>query len=365
MSAPQVSAATRSKVARSVLTQNLRLRPGERIIVEAWTHTLPWAVTFAREARRMGAYPIVPYEDEDAFWDLVGDGKLDVLGAKARHEWAALAQTNAYVHFWGPGDRVRLDRMPSEARDRLFAFNMGWYEAARKAGLRGTRMEVGRPYSTLARAYGVDLGKWTDQLVQATLVDPNDLQHAARPIVRALERGRRLRIRSPRGTDLTLGLAHRPATASIGRPKVGDPRRPFDFLTSLPAGLVRVALDESVAEGTIVANRDCYYDSGRAAGGVFRFRSGKLVSAEFDRGQPFFDRPYRTGGKGRDRPGLLGIGLNPKLKDTPQVEDLERGAVMVSVGTNTFFGGKNASSFFGFAIDAGATIEIDGRTIPL
>ncbi len=365
MPGPAISPATRSKVARSVLSRNIRLRPGERVVVEAWTHTLPWAVAFAREARRIGAYPIVFYEDEEAYWDLVSEGKLDVLGVRARHEWAALGQTNAYLHFWGPGDRVRLDAMRSADRDRLFAFNMGWYEAARRAGLRGARMELGRPYPTLARAYGADLGTWTDQLVQATLVGPDELQRTATPIVRALEHGRTLRIRSRGGTDLTLGLAHRRATASIGRPRVGDKRRPFDFLTNLPAGSVRVALDESVAEGTIVANRSCYYDSGKAAGGVLRFRSGRLVSAEFDRGQRFFDRPYRTGGRGRDRPGMLGIGLNPKLKDTPQVEDLERGAVMVSVGSNRFFGGNNPSPFFGYAIDAGATVEVDGRPIPL
>ncbi len=365
MSGPQISPATRSKVARSVLTKNLGLRPGETVIVEAWTHTLPWAVAFAREARRIGAYPIVPYEDEESYWDAVDEGEFNVLGVKARHEWAALARTNVYVHFWGPGDRARLDSLPDAQREKLFAFNKDWYATARKAGLRGARMELGRPFPTLARSYGVDLAKWTGQLVRATLVDPAQFERRAAPIVRALTRGRKVRIRDPNGTDLTLALARRRVNVAAGRPRVEDRARPFDFLTGLPSGAIRVSLDESVADGTFVGNRSCYYEAMRATGPVFRFRSGRLVKAEFERGQERFDRGYRTGGKGRDRPGFLSIGLNPELKDTPQVEDLERGAVMVSVGGNGFQGGKNRSSFFGWAINAGATVEVDGRPVPL
>lgn len=333
------------------------------MIIEAWTHTLPWAVAFAREARRMGAYPLVPYEDERAYWEAVDDGELDVLGTAAAHEWAALSKANVYIHMWGPGDRVRLNALPSAKSDRLFAFNSSWYQAAAKAKVRGARMELGRPYPTLARAYGVDQAKWTDQLVRATMVLPTAMERAAAPLARALGRGRTLRVRDAAGTDLTLGLARRPALIAAGRPEVANPRRPAGLLTGLPSGAVRVALDETVAEGTIVSNRACYYDDGKATGGVFRFRAGKLTSAEFDRGGERFNAPFKTASKGRDRPGYFSIGLNPELRDTPQVEDVERGAVMVTVGGNRGFGGKNESNFFGWAISAGASVEVDGREL--
>ncbi|MCI4370108.1 MAG: hypothetical protein L3J81_02115, partial [Thermoplasmata archaeon] len=95
-------------MARSVLQKNLQVRPGERVIIEAWTHTLPWAVSFAREARRLGASPLVPYEDEASYWDSVDAKEDKVLGRAAAHEWAALGKTDVYLHMWGPGDRVRL-----------------------------------------------------------------------------------------------------------------------------------------------------------------------------------------------------------------------------------------------------------------
>jgi aminopeptidase len=356
---------TASKLARSILTKNLRVKPGERVMVEAWPHTLPWAVALAREARRMKALPIVVYEDEEAYWDAVDGGDGKTIGTAASHEWAALAKTNVYIHMWGPGDRIRLNALPEKKAGDLFKFNNDWYATALKSGVRGARLEVGRPFPTLAGAYNYDQEKWTEQLVAATMVDPADLARTAAPLAKALQTGKELRITHSNGTDLTLGLAKRPARIFDGKPTPGNPKRPFDMLTNLPSGAIRVALDESVADGTIVGNRTCYFDDGVATEPVFEFSGGKLTEARFGTGGERFQVPFKQAGKGRDQPGFLAIGLNPELHNTPQVEDLEAGAVMVSVGGNRNLGGKNAAQFFGWAIAAGASVEIDGKPLSI
>jgi leucyl aminopeptidase (aminopeptidase T) len=365
MAAPEPTERSRSKVAHAVLTKNLAVRPGERVIIEGWTHTLPWSVAFLREARRLGAEAIVLYEDESAYWDSVEGGEAARIGTVGAHEWAALRRSDVYVHMWGPGDRVRLNALPAKVRNQLFGFNEEWYRVARREKIRGARLEVGRPHPALAAAYGVKESSWLDQVIRATLVDPARLAKAAAPVARALGRGKRLRIHDERGTDLTLGLARRRVRSFTGTVLPAAERGPYDNLVNLPAGVTAVALDEKVADGTLVANRTNYYDDGKATGAVFHFSRGKLTEATFDKGQERFDEPYRTGGRGRDRPGMLRIGLNPELHDTPQLEDVERGAVMVSVGGNRAIGGTNGSSFFGWAINAGAEIEVDGRPVPL
>lgn len=361
----ELSDADRSRLARSVLTKNLKLRPGERLTVEAWTHTIPWAAAFAREARRLGARPLMLLEEEAAFWDAVDHGDAAAVGSVGAHEWAALRETDVYVHMWGPGDRVRLNALPPKVQERVHGFNDRWYRIARKAKLRGARLELGRPYPTLARAYGVSEERWTDAVVRATAVDPARLARAAAPIARALARGRRLRLRHANGTDLTLGLAHRPVRQYVGTVPPVARRGPFDMLANLPSGVVALALDESVGDGTLVANRTNYYDDGVATGATFHFEGGRLTEATFAKGSERFDAPFRTAGKGRDRPGMLRIGLNPELNNTPQVEDIERGAVMVSVGGNRGLGGTNPADFFGWAVTAGATLEVDGRRLSI
>jgi leucyl aminopeptidase (aminopeptidase T) len=365
MATDSVSPTVRTKVARSVLQKNLQVKRGERVVIEAWTHTLPWAVTFAREARRLGAQVLVPYEDEEAYWDSVDRREDRVLGAPAAHEWAALQKTDVYVHMWGPGDRMRLNALPEARRKKLTEYNEPWYAAAAKAGVRGARLELGRPYPTLSREYGVDEGLWTDQLVKGTLVDPSAIARSGAPLVKALAKGKRVRIQDGHGTDLTLGLVHKPPRSDFGRLSPEERKRPFNQLVTLPAGSIRVPLDMAVADGTIVGNRTNYYDDAIATGGVFHFQGGKLTEATFERNQERFDREFKAGGKGSDRPGLLGIGLNPALHDTPQVEDRELGAVLVSVGGNAFIGGKNPAAFFGWTINVGATLEVDGKALPI
>ncbi|HXQ94044.1 MAG TPA: aminopeptidase [Thermoplasmata archaeon] len=365
MANQSLSPEQRARVARAVLKNNIQLRSGERVVIEAWTHTLPWAVTFAREARRLGATPVVPYEDEDAYWDAVDEGEDRVLGTVGAHEWALLGKTDVYLHMWGPGDRVRLNALPQARRGRLFGFNEAWYAAAQKAGLRGARLELGRPYPSLAKAYHVDESEWLDQVLKSTLVDPVALARRGAPITKALAKGKKVRIRDDRGTDLTLGLIKKPVRGEYGRSTPAERKKPFSSLFFLPAGSIRAPLDVAVADGTIVGNRTDYYDDAIATGGTLHFAHGKLTEATFEHGGERFDKEFKKGGKGRDRPGQLGIGLNPALHDTPQMEDRELGAVMVSVGNNQFQGGTNKSPFFGFVVNVGATVEVDGVPLPL
>jgi hypothetical protein len=259
-----------------------------------------------------------------------------------------------------------MNSLPAKRAEKLFGWNPAWYKAAAKAGLRGSRLEIGRPYPSLAKVYAVKQSEWMDQVVAGSMVDPDRLAAEGRPIVRALERGRRIRIHDDRGTDLTLGLAHRNARLDVGRVQKADMKRPFGMLNLLPSGAVRVAVDERIAEGTIRANRASYNDIGMSTGGVLQFRKGRLVRHHFETGAKFFDNGFRTGGKGRDRPGYVTLGLNPMLRNTPQLEDLEAGAFTLMVGNNAFMpGGKNKSSFSFSLVNAGSTVEVDGRPLRL
>lgn len=358
--------ALESAFAKAVVNRNLEVRPGENVVIEGWSHVLPWATALARETRRVGAHPVVLYENDDSYWDSVDAREDEVLGAKAGHEWAMLGKTDVYIHMWNAPDRLRLEALGPKRGAKLFGWNPAWYKAAEKAGLRGSRLEIGRPFPSLAKVYGVNQSRWMDQVVAGTMVAPNRLRAAGAPIARALTRGRRIRIHDEHGTDITLGLARRAARIDDGRVAPEDKKRPFGMLNLLPAGAVRVALDESVGDGTFRANRPSYNDTGMATGGVYTFRQGRLVHHHYDTGAQFFDKFYPQGGKGRDRPGYLAIGLNPELHNTPQLEDREAGAITLSVGGNTFLpGGKNKTNFGGIVVNVGAYVEIDGRPLRL
>jgi hypothetical protein len=132
----------------------------------------------------------------------------------------------------------------------------------------------------------------------------------------------------------------------------------------VPDASVYVAVDETTAEGTIVANR-----TSTAAffqpidGGRLSFRNGRLASFSLGRGGSPFRSAYRAAGAGRDRPSFLEVGLDPALAGVPLLEEAEAGAVTVGVGGNSGFGGRTKADFLGYLTLGGAELAVDGRTL--
>lgn len=350
-------------LARKVLSQRIQLRPKETVTVEAWPSALPWANAFVRQARRLGAKPILLYDDEASYWEEVLSGGAPGLGRPGAHEWAALEHSDVYIYFWGPEDRSRMRALPDQTQEALTAFNARWYEIAAKTGLRGLRMEIARATEPNARYYGVNLGAWKRELITASLRDPAAFDRPYARLRDALERGMSARIRHPNGTDLTLALAGREARSFLGRVTRETMKRPFGMLASVPTAAAALAVDESTADGTFVSNRENYLPDGPVVQGAWKFSDGHLRSARYRAGAARFRGPYATGGEGRDRPAFLEVGLEPSIRISPELEDSELGAITVGIGSNAGYGGKTKSSFSSWLTIRGAELSIDGTVV--
>lgn len=350
------------QMARVVLRDTLRVRPGENVTIEAWSGSVPWARTFVAEARRIGAFPMTLYEDEEEYWNAVRSGKLGSLGKVGGHEWAALAKTQAYVFFFGPSEWPRFEELPDRVRSRVQAYNAEWYRRAARAQLRGARMFLGRTSPRAAEVFQVDLGRWRDELVRASLVPPTTMRRLGRKVGRRLLQGKNVRISHPNGTDLTLRLRHYPVQLDDGLVDAEDVRA-GNSLTWMPSGVVGVAVDETFGEGKIVGNRAVYPSGGPTEEGQWTVQDGRLQNYSYGSGAEHFEKPYQEAPKGRDRPGFLSIGLNPEISMSPQMEDQELGAVTVRIGGNKFNGGRNPCPFLSWLVVRGADVSVDGRPI--
>jgi len=361
---PTPSVQDADRLARGVLRQRLHVRPKETVTIESYPASLPWAAGFVRESRRLGARPLVIYEDEASYWTGVDEGHAAIVGSPGAPEWAALAASDVYIYFWGPEDMGHRNRLPPRQREQLTAFNSKWYDVARKSGIRGARMGIARVTPSNARLFGVPEARWRDQVLTASLRDPAQLRPLARRIARRMEDGRTVRIRHPNGTDLRLGLASRRAIVTIGEVTAEDRKLRFGMMASVPDGSVYVSVDESTADGTFVANRPTTTaPAGPLVGGRFTFREGRLTRASFERGGQAFRVPFRDAGRCRDRPAFLEVGLDPSLGGVPLLEEGELGAVTVGVGANAGFGGATRGGFLAYLTLAGAELTIDDRVV--
>ncbi|HYB79519.1 MAG TPA: aminopeptidase [Thermoplasmata archaeon] len=354
------------RLARRVLTTRLGVKAGENVTIEVFPSSLPWATGFVREARRLGASPLVHYEDEDSYWAAVDDGKADLIGNPGSHEWATLDETDAYVFFWGPEDESRMRQLPDQLQERLTAYNMKWYERARKAGVRGVRMAIARVTPENARRWGVSLDAWRKELLASSSLDPRAMARDAERIRKAMEGGGEVRVRHPNGTDLRLRLKRRNAMVVTGSATPEAIRkRPggFGFMANVPDGSVFVAPDEKVADGTVVSNRNVAGFPHPVKGGRWTFRGGRLVAQSYGSGSALLKRAYSEGKKGRDLPAMVEVGLDPTTHMAPGMQENERGAVSIGIGSNMAFGGSTEANFNAILTVPGAELSVDGRII--
>jgi len=358
---PETPSKLQREAARNVVTRYLKVRAGENAIIESWDHTMPLASAMVDEVRRVGGKVLLVRNDEDSWWRTFDRKQSKLLGDSSAPEWAALKAADVYVNFWGPGDTDRMEKLPEKTGDEAFAWNWPWYAVARKTGLRGVRMTTGFVTEGRARQWGVDRPRWEGGMLRASLVDPEQLAKSGARLAKAISRGKRVRITHSNGTDLEVALAGVTPRVHDGRPRPWNRRLSRSgMLENVPAGYVDAVLDSRTAEGSIHANRRTNIWWNWHAGGTLEFADGRLTSYSFEEGEKEVVRQFKHGTAGKDRASALAIGLNPAVKDVPNLERWERGCVTVQIGGNRGLGGTNGSNFFTWVSLGDSEIAIDG-----
>jgi leucyl aminopeptidase (aminopeptidase T) len=353
-----------SALARSVLAKNLKVRKGESVVIEGWSHTLPYISALVEETRRLGADPLVIYEDERAWWAALAHGRPKTASRISKSERAAILAADVFVYLWGPEDRPRLEKLPPAAGRAAFASNDEWYQLGRKAGLRGCRLWVGYATDPVAKPLGLDGPRWRGQIQAAGLADAHQMYARGVRLAEALRSGSSLRVRHTNGTDLTLGLPGQRPRVEVGLLDNAARARPTGFVANSPAGTVVARVDERTADGTLVANQSYILSGARYGAGRWEFSGGRLVSFQYDDDSgKAIEQSYRAAGEGKDRPGCITIGLNPKGRRVPLFEEIESGMFSLGIGGNAFVDGKTKIEFQLFSLTRGTDIEVDGVPI--
>jgi leucyl aminopeptidase (aminopeptidase T) len=354
------------EMARVVLRKCLRVRAGELVAVQSWSGTIEYANAFVLESLRLGARPLLLYQDEPTYWAAVTESPPSSLARVGDHLRAAIAKSDVLVTFFGPSDRERFHALPRAKMLRLSEYSDSLYSAAAKAGTRAVQIALGRASAASARMYGVDLATWKAELVAGTTVDPAVLHRRARTVARRLLNGRVLEIHHPNGTHLRLGLRHRRPQVSDGLVPPARPKGDWSFV-QLPAGVVSVALDETVAEGIYhsnVRNSVGVFDTvAEVDGGRWTFSGGRLRHFAYDVGYDVFSQSFERGGPGKDRVGLLSVGLNDRISMSPLLLDQAAGALTLQLGRNDSVGGTNHVNWWAWLLLHGADLTVDGTAV--
>jgi len=357
--------ATPPAVARALIGSALGVRRGEHLVVVSWNHTLPWASACVTEARRVGAPALLLLEDEAAFWrSMEGSAAPRRWAGVSRPVRAALAQADALVYFPGPADRPRLHALPPHLLAPFVGVDDEWLALARKNRLRSLRCLLGYASDAQADHWRVPGAMWRSQLIRGiTEVDYGVLRKDGHRAAALLAKGRELRLTAANGTDLRLRLRGRVPWVDDGSVDAEDRRR-GRLVSAAPAGSVVVAVDETSAEGMVIANRPSYLSPGRVDGGQWEVEAGRLRNYWYTEGGDAFETDFARAPRGRETVSLFALGLNSALAPgVPQAEDEEAGTVTLAIGGNTLYGGRNRCRFLSWITVGEATVAVDGAPL--
>ncbi|MCI4343698.1 MAG: aminopeptidase [Thermoplasmata archaeon] len=358
-------AASPAAVGKALVERAVALRRGEELVVASWTHTLAWATACVAEARRLGARATLLLEDESTFW-------RSVEIAPATRAWsgispsvrAALQEADALIYFPGPADQPRLRALPPARGSPFHGSDDAWLALCRKADVRGVRCLLGYASDAQAERWNIPGALWRSQMIRAIVdSDPRATRAAGAKAARILAKGRELRLTAPNGTDVRLRLRHRAPWIDDGR--IGREHRLHrPSVTTVPGGTVVVAVDETSAQGTAIADRPSFLAQGRADGGQWDLERGRLTEYWYTSGSEAFEIEFSTAPKGREILGLFAVGLNPALPSgVPQAEDASAGTVTLAIGGNAAYDGSNSCRYLSWLTIGEATVAVDGAPL--
>jgi leucyl aminopeptidase (aminopeptidase T) len=311
------------KVAKKVLSETLHLKKGETLTIESWNNGLPFARRLVVEARRMGAVPVVVFEDESAYVEGVRVSPKDVLGSMGKQEYALLAGSDAYVFIPGPPIGAYSPNLSRQEFVDSTKYNASWYEAAEKAKLRGARLPFGYVGKDYAKLYKKKPEEIVRHQLKAALADFASISAAGRAVGQALQDGERATLLTP-GGRLEFELS---GDLEVEDGVVDDADVAGGYnMTYVPAGYVSKQVDPASARGTVTLSPS-----------VTRLGLLKDARLEFDGGRLV---GWKSKGSAKMLDGLVGavpqekralstlmVGLNPLMKYENGQDRMVSGAI--------------------------------------
>jgi hypothetical protein len=187
-----------------------------------------------------------------------------------------------------------------------------------------------------------------------------------------LLKGKRLRLTSPDGTDLSIRVPkdawfHK-NDGDMSKERARSARCARDREMEFPAGALRFLPDSASVEGKLVIRRVPTPD-GVAEKVAFDFERGSITGLRAEKGEDAVRAVWESIGGDVDKVGEVVIGTNPILVKTPSGElpyfGYGAGAVRISLGDNWESGGENRTdgnrNWWLFLGDA--TLEADDKVI--
>ena len=336
----------RTKVAKKVLRKTLSVKKGEAVTVESWNNGLEFARVVLAEARAMGCTATLVLEDEEAYIKGVKRSPKNTLGVMGRNEYGMLKGTDAYVFIPGPLIAAYQTRVNPRLMSDSLRYNSSWYDAAKKAKLKGARLTFGYVGEEMAKIMGRTVQQIAERQLNAALVNFDQISSSARRLSSSLTSGSEVSVRAG-GSRLEFTLKGE-TTVEDGVVSPQD-MRSGENMTYVPPGFVSKGVDPTSASGTLKVSKSVTR-LGLLSDATLTFKEGRLVQWKSKESMPMLTEIVKAVPEQKRRLTVLNVGINPRMD--------------YLFGQDRMVAGSVTAGGFGFtAVVRGANLKVGGRAL--
>lgn len=360
-----------STLSKHVVEACLNIRPGQRVWINSWDHTLQLASDLAWECKKRSCEVLLTVQPEELWLRSVIEAPIELIDNLPAQLAAALEETDSYIFTLGPRNPIKWDKIPSEKRNSVSIwldtrydkskFAKQWAQIAKRRRVRMLGIEATLATPERAGALGLELEEWKRVMFEGCFADPNKMASLGHMLERVVNGEGTVQVTTPHGTNLSFRLDKRSPDYSYGL--ASEDKVEKGEVVFLPAGGFEVSADEDSAEGKVVYDTPIRSGRGRVENLALQVVNGRVKQFSARSGKEIFDRYLSEGKEDENRFAFVGFGLNPRLQHGFTQDDKVLGGVTIGFGDNKDKGGKNIASSGWWASMTKAIVTINGQTI--
>jgi len=358
-------------LSKQILDGCLRTKPGQRVWINSWDHTLKLGSDLAWESRKRGCEVLLTVQPEDLWLRSMIEAPLELVDNLPAHFVAALEETDVYIYTLGPRKPIPWDRIPAERRKSVSvwldtrydksSFAEQWAKVARRNKVSMVGIEATLATPERAESMGLDSEEWRRVMFEGCTADPREVASHGRSLEPLMGGEGQVHLTTPFGTDFRFSLDKRPPDYSYGLATEEKAER--GEVVFLPTGGIEVSAAEDSAEGRIVYDALIRTGKGQVRALTIQVAQGRIKQFSARSGKEIFEHYLGEGTGDENRFAYFGFGLNPKLRHGFTQDDKVLGSIIVGFGRSGAKGGKNVASGTWWASMTKATVTINSQKV--
>ena len=253
------------KLADLLINYSCRLKPGERVLLEAIDVPHSFTRAVAESAAKAGGAAVVLLKSNEVNRALMLHGSADSWGLTADVERLQMENVACYIGARGSHNVSELGDVPAD-KQKVYEDTV-WKRVHHDVRIRKTRWVVLRwPTAAMAQMAELSTEAFEDFYFDVCTLDYQKMSRAMEPLKAMMERTDQVRLVGPRDTDLTFSVK-------------GIPAIPCDGRVNIPDGEVFTAPVRTSVNGVIHFNCPTLYRGTTHNDVRLTFQDGRVVDA--------------------------------------------------------------------------------------